>query len=111
MDMRENGQLRFGQVPALEVDDRAQLVQTNAILRYLAKLKPSSGFYPEDPIRAAFVDGLMDQTADASVSKMVFKYSARFGLEGEAWEKAKEGLQESLASNIMPRHFSFLEKI
>mmetsp|Transcript_116982 Transcript_116982/g.215181 ORF Transcript_116982/g.215181 Transcript_116982/m.215181 type:complete len:231 (+) Transcript_116982:78-770(+) len=111
LTMKESGQLRFGQVPALEIDNGQQLVQTAAIMRYLAKLKPSSGLYPQDLAKAAIVDGLMDQVADASISRSVFKYSARFGLEGESWEKAKETLKTNLADKITPTHLRFLEKM
>lgn len=42
-----------GRVPALVVDDQATLVETCAILLYLARRFPAAGLLPEDPLSQA----------------------------------------------------------
>ena len=54
-EKKESGELPLGQVPALRVNDETVVVQSNAILRYVAKLAPDSGLYPSDPLTAAKV--------------------------------------------------------
>ncbi|GLI67534.1 hypothetical protein VaNZ11_011748 [Volvox africanus] len=47
------GQMPFGQVPVLEMEDGKMLAESLAIERYVAKL---AGLYPEDPLQAALAD-------------------------------------------------------
>jgi len=56
------GVLPLGQVPVLEVDG-ARLVQTAAILRYVAHIGDRS-LYPSDPWRALLVDSALDSFND-----------------------------------------------
>lgn len=57
MTKKTSGELRFGQVPALIVQDGSgvpvTLVQTGAIARYIGKLAPQSELYPDDAIKAS----------------------------------------------------------
>merc|ERR1711957_845874 len=86
-EMKESGKLAFGQVPLLEVDGGTHmLVQSGAILRYLAKL---SGLYPDDPIVAAKIDAALDQEADAFAGLTVASYSTRFGIDLDGDAKSK----------------------
>ncbi len=55
--MKESGQLTYGQVPALFVDGK-QVNQSSSIIRVVGKL---GGLYPDDIIKAALVDSLIDQ--------------------------------------------------
>ena len=73
-ELRAKNKLPFGQVPALEVDAKAILVQSAAIMRYLGKL---SGLYPSDPLLAAKVDAVMDEEADLLTGLSVSKYSCK----------------------------------
>ena len=53
---RDRRRRRFGQVPALEVTTGEQkkiLNQSNAILRYIAKMAPAHERYPSDAFEAA----------------------------------------------------------
>jgi glutathione S-transferase len=104
--MKENGKLAFGQVPMLEVNGQHQLVQTAAILRYLAKV---SKLYPEDPLLAAKVDAVLDQETDAFIGATVASYTTRFGLVLD--EDAKTKIYETIDKEILPRHLGNLEKL
>ena len=100
----------FGQVPALVVGD-VILTQSNAILRYVAKLKPESDLYPSDPITAARVDAICDQEADAFVGCRVAKYKDRFGiafLSDAANEPLLDSTWAALNSEVVPRHLASL---
>jgi glutathione S-transferase len=64
--------LLFGQVPALELQDGTVLVQTIAIMRYLARVAPASlELYPSDPVKAALVDSISDQWGDTTAGYQV----------------------------------------
>ena len=106
LKLKEDGTLSFGQVPMLEVDGKHRLVQTAAILRYLAKI---SGLYPEDPLLAAKVDAIMDQETDAFVGPTVVSYSSRYGIAMDDEHKAKSN--ELIAAEIIPRHLTFAENM
>merc|ERR1712226_1317601 len=83
--MKANGELSFGQVPALVVEDSGQkitLVQTAAIARYIAKIAGEAcGLYPADPLKAAQVDALVDRCTDMMCSVLCAKYQDRFGFD------------------------------
>jgi len=51
----------FGQLPVLVVNDTVHIWQSGAIVRYLAKL---AGFMPVDPVLAAQVDAVFEQTQE-----------------------------------------------
>ena len=51
----------FGQLPVLVVNDTVHIWQSGAIVRYLAKL---AGFMPGDPVIAAQVDAVFEQTQE-----------------------------------------------
>ena len=51
----------FGQLPVLVVNDKVHIWQSGAIVRYIAKL---AGFMPEDPLLAAQVDAVFEQTQE-----------------------------------------------
>ena len=54
-------EVAFGQLPVLVVNDTAQIWQSGAIVRYLAKL---TGTMLEDPLLAARVDAVFEQTQE-----------------------------------------------
>lgn len=60
MQMRDNGELPFGQLPILEVGG-TQISQSCAIARYAAK---EAGLYPSDRIQAARSDMVVDAWRD-----------------------------------------------
>jgi glutathione S-transferase len=107
-DLKEGGKLAFSQVPMLEVNGKHQLVQSGAILRYLAKL---TKLYPEDPLEAAAVDAAFDQETDAFVGALVATYNthARLGILLDADAKAKAF--KSISDEILPRHLGNVEKM
>lgn len=123
LEMKQSGQLNFGQVPMLEVwtgDGKKHVLnQSVAIMRFVGKLgaKKNGGsgqLYPvDDLIMAARVDAIMDQEADAFVGVRVSKYKERFGMSFLTEEKNKallDGLVEENNKVIIPRHLGFLVK-
>jgi len=69
--MKTSGELPFGQVPLLLVNDgEASVAQSSAILRYICGL---GGLHPTDPLKAAAVDAALDQEHDAFASYVAAK--------------------------------------
>ncbi|KAF4678284.1 Nucleolar RNA helicase 2 [Perkinsus chesapeaki] len=52
------------QLPVLEFPDGKMAVQSYAILRYVATLRPSYGLYPNDPLERLRIDQIMETFAD-----------------------------------------------
>lgn len=108
--MKESGKLTFGQVPMLEVDEKHQLVQTAAILRYLTKLVPDyAAEAVQDPILAAKIDAAIDQETDAFTGMTVATYTTRFGIPLDDSMQSKS--YELINNEVLPRHLSNLEKL
>jgi glutathione S-transferase len=107
--MKEKGQLPYGQVPALSVDG-TMICQSAAILRFLGKL---GGFYPEDPLKAAFVDSLIAQEGDMFGSVSCVRYQERFGFEslGGADSEATKTVEQAIGDRVLPRHLAFFEQV
>lgn len=113
--LKESGKLMFGQVPALVVtqgETTTYLSQTNAILRFIAKLAPDSELYPSDPLIAARVDAICDQEADAGVGVRVAKYKERFGFGflNDHKELADAAFQ-ALNADILPKHLGLINSL
>jgi glutathione S-transferase len=104
--LKEDGTLAFGQVPLLEVDGKHLLVQTGAILRYLAQI---AGLWPSDPLLAAKVDACMAQEGDAFLGATVVTYSTRFGIPLD--DESKKRAMETISSDVMPTHLKNLERL
>ena len=98
--MKERGELPFGQVPALRVNDRT-IGQTGAIARFCGKL---SGHYPtDDPLSAALIDQIIDAATDITVS---ISPTMR-----EKDPKRKAEMRAELASEVLPRWFGHLSRL
>jgi glutathione S-transferase len=104
--LKNNGTLAFGQVPLLEVDGKHQLIQTCAILRYLAQI---AGLYPSDPLLAAKVDACMAQEGDAFLGPTIVTYNARFGIPMD--DELKKKSMETISADVMPMHFKNIERL
>ncbi len=80
---------RFNSVPVLEIDGAA-VTQSNALMRYVAKL---TGLFPEDNLQALYCDEAMGALEDLS------HYIVRsFGLQGEELRQAREKLVDGWLS-------------
>lgn len=115
--MKEDGRLRYGQVPALIVDDGKTVInQSNAILRYLGRAAaPADKIYPSDPAAASLVDSILDAEIDLFAGLTCSKYKVRFGygiLEDREDSEELLGLvRKSLNDEVLPRHLGNLEKL
>lgn len=118
-ELRSNGTLAFGQVPCLLVDGKTALVQTAAILRYVAKLAAKRegchDLYPDDPVKAAEVDAIVDQDTDMMTGHVSSQYSDRFGFgdfvarQGPPEKRARYGVvRRRLHDDVLPRHLDAL---
>jgi prostaglandin-H2 D-isomerase / glutathione transferase len=104
-EMRDSGELPFGQVPALDVGDGRILAQSSAILRYVATL---GGLHPTDPLEAAHVDAVAAAEEDFFAGISVSRYGARFGFEMSDEYRAQ--VRKALNDEVLPRHLSALQK-
>uniref|UniRef100_A0A7S0PYV3 Glutathione transferase n=1 Tax=Coccolithus braarudii TaxID=221442 RepID=A0A7S0PYV3_9EUKA len=106
--------LRFGQVPCLEVNG-TELVQSAAVMRYVARAFDTSGLlYPSDLQAAALVDALIDQVKDMTTGRMVFRYKARFwGSAADAilTESVVESIEKAWLEEVLPTHLAFFAKV
>ena len=71
-DMKKDGKLLFGQLRALQINEKGDIIsQSAAIMRYLGNL---SSAYPSDPVAAALVDAVIDEEADLTTGLAVSRY-------------------------------------
>ncbi|GMV42361.1 MAG: hypothetical protein AMXMBFR64_40770 [Myxococcales bacterium] len=73
--LKAEGTLPLGSLPVLEVDG-VPLVQTAAMLRYVARLG-DTGLYPTDPLRAFVVDSALDSMNDTLSHALVPSFFER----------------------------------
>jgi len=106
--------LAFGQLPVLTItfaDGRTSSIsQSNAILRFIGRLKPEANLYPTDLVQAALVDALLDQEADMMAALTVSRYKDRFGF-GSIEQEQIAVVRKALNDEVLPRHLSFFEAL
>eukprot|EP00933_Yihiella_yeosuensis_P013854 TRINITY_DN12648_c0_g1_i1.p1 TRINITY_DN12648_c0_g1~~TRINITY_DN12648_c0_g1_i1.p1 ORF type:complete len:240 (+),score=41.16 TRINITY_DN12648_c0_g1_i1:64-783(+) len=61
LDLKQQGELPFGQLPVLDLPNGERLAQTGAILRLIGRW---TGLYPSDPLDACKVDMLLELETD-----------------------------------------------
>ena len=104
-----NGDLPFGQVPALELEDGSILAQSAAIMRFVGKL--SGDLYSNDFVEAAKIDAIIDAEVDLFMGLTVSKYSSRFGfgfLDSNPDIRAE--VRKCINEKVLPAHLLNLEK-
>ena len=106
-EMKEQGALPYGQVPALDVGAGRMLAQSSAILRYVATL---GGLHPSDPLEAARIDSIMSEEEDFFSGITISRYSARFGY-GHMSDEFRAEVRKNLNDEILPKHLRFLEAL
>ena len=111
-ELKESGRLAFGQVPALELPDGRQIVQSNAILRYIGRIAKEDLLYPKDPYAAAMVDSILDAENDMMTGVHVYRYKGRFGWGHVAEDPSSlEKAKASLTEEVLPRHLAAFERL
>ena len=95
-EMKESGNLEFGQLPAFETEDGKFLSQSASIARYVAR---TNGFYPEDPMDQWFQDSSLDALSDLAQAAMKVHF---------AKEEEKQEAIANYMGKVMP---AFLEKM
>lgn len=110
-ELKENGTLPYGQVPALSIDGQIVIAQSAAIIRLIGKL---GGLYPTDPVQAAVVDSIVAQENDMFTGVSCCRYQDRFGFDsalgGPGSENTKK-VEQALAKTILPKHLLFFENL
>jgi prostaglandin-H2 D-isomerase / glutathione transferase len=113
--MKESGELKYGQVPALRVDGKDVINQSNAIMRYIGRKAPGDALYPADLVHASLIDSILDAEGDLFAGLTCSKYKARYGyyiLEDRPdSEELLANVRKSLNDEVIPRHLGNLEKI
>jgi len=102
---------KFGQVPMLVLPDGMEMAQSLAMMMYVARLNPSSGSYPADPVAAMRVDEMIGLAQDFDKSVLPSLYlnmmPAMFGFPAD-WPKTPEGqaqvkaVREDFVANKLP---------
>lgn len=101
--MKAAGELPFGSLPVLVVEDeggRRLISQSNAILRYVGK---RSGLYPSDPLAALCVDEVMDAAEDA--------FHLIGASIGEPDAQRRAAMRTRMAEERLPLWFGGVERI
>uniref|UniRef100_A0A7R9TDG6 Glutathione transferase n=1 Tax=Prasinoderma coloniale TaxID=156133 RepID=A0A7R9TDG6_9VIRI len=107
MANKEAGKYPFGQVPLLIASlpgGEERIAQTNAIARYLCRLR---GAHPHAAEAAAEVDALLDYEHDATKGLMIVKYGDRFGIK--LTDSQKEIALKTWYDSVLPLHLQHLE--
>lgn len=111
-------ELVFGQVPALVVDygdgATSTVVQTAAIARFLGRLVGGT-LYPADPVKAALVDGIVDQVqVDMMKPVDIATHQDRFGFQevlGGHLAAGSNTTTKAIMSDTLPRYLGLFEKL
>jgi prostaglandin-H2 D-isomerase / glutathione transferase len=103
-DQKAAGELPFGSLPVLDVDDgerRTSAAQSNAILRFVGRL---TGLYPvEDALRALKVDEALDVGEDL--------YHLIAPSIDEPDPERRKSMRKLLAEETLPRWGGYLERL
>lgn len=109
--MRESGELLFGQVPLLEVDDEP-FQQSQGILRWAGR---RAGLYPEDLMLRC--DEVEEALVDIRKLLMPQWYGVIMGRDPRTGEKLvpmtdgqKQDVEQTLNENILPARLAQLER-
>ena len=105
--MKAGGELHFCQVPMLLVNNKDQIVQSSAILRYICTL---GGAHPTDPVHAAAVDAALVAEADAFEAYRCVRYRDRSALS-HLDAAAVTASEAALNDEVLPRHLGYVEKL
>lgn len=112
--LKEDGTLRFGQVPALEVMKEGKafvITQSASIMRFIGK-KAGGTLYPsDDPIQAAYIDSIIDQEADLFMGLGITMYKERFGFAILEDPTLLATVRKDLNDVILPKHLNFFENL
>lgn len=100
---RGRGEFPLGAVPMLDIDGAA-FVQSNALLRYVAKLAPDSGLYPTDAYEALLVDSVIDTLNDTLGNGLVPSMKT-----SEPDEKA--ALRQTFVETVVPKCFRYTDEL
>ncbi|KAF4649013.1 glutathione Stransferase [Perkinsus olseni] len=100
-NLKPNHVFPLDQLPVLEFPDGKMAVQSYAILRYVASLRPSYGLYPDDSLERLRVDQMMETLADIREKTRVVNVMQD--------SPAKEAAREELLKTIYPFYFGRVE--
>ena len=96
------GKSKFGQLPLLTLDDKPPVAQSFAILRYIGRL---CGLYPDDPLKAMYVDeacALQEDLAKALAPSMYIGMRPHlFGYPENLPDAEKKSIQKRLRDALI----------
>lgn len=102
MEGKAKGEYPLGSVPVLEIDG-LQVVQTGAILRYVARIGDRT-LYPSDPTAALAVDSVMDTLNDTLSAAMLPSLFERDPVK-------KLAMRAELAVGPLARAYRYIETL
>lgn len=108
---------KFGQLPLLEIDGKNTVAQSEAMLRFVARLK-SKTLYPQEPPASLLVDECMGLIGDftrawmpclyLSMRPATFGYPDDFGKTDEGKAKVEE-MRTNFLKETMPKFMGYFE--
>lgn len=114
--MKLKGSTPFGQMPLLEVDGTVH-AQSQALIRYVARISDSDTLYPSDPAGALKVDqvlGVLDDLYRAWYPKLLFNPPAYGHPEDASAESVgdfKKRAREHFVANDLPKFLTYLSNL
>ena len=86
------------------------IAQSAAIIRYISRIAEPGLLYPTDPIKAAIVDGFVDQNVDLVMGISMVRIPKRFGF-GSVSAEQHSLAKKDLNDRVLPTQLGYFESL